>query len=201
MRMLAFIACLSLAVTVLAPKATHNAEASESPVTTLQAAIDGEPPSTVKPTVEPTPTPSAHPVVMTPVQQLQAFVEAAMSTPTPTPEAPRVVVKEATVVKTQVISTSSHQALMEAAGIAASDYAAVEYIVAHESGWNATVWNRGGSGAYGLGQALGPQKMAPYGDDYMTNPVTQLRWADDYAKNRYGGWQGAHAFWQAKHWW
>ena len=90
---------------------------------------------------------------------------------------------------------------MRAAGIAESDFGYVDAIITRESGWGVTKWNRAGSGAYGLGQALPASKMAPYGADYMTNPVTQLRWANAYAVNRYGSWANAYNFWMVRHWW
>jgi hypothetical protein len=95
----------------------------------------------------------------------------------------------------------SHADWMRAAGIAESDFSYVEAIINRESGWGVTKWNRAGSGAYGLGQALPATKMAPYGADYMTNPVTQLRWANAYAVNRYGTWAKAYSFWMARHYW
>lgn len=66
-------------------------------------------------------------------------------------------------------------------------------LIGRESGGVVTKWNYQGSGAYGLGQALPPSKMAPYGRDYMTNGVTQIRWMNDYVR-KYGGWCGANAF-------
>jgi hypothetical protein len=42
------------------------------------------------------------------------------------------------------------------------------------------------SGAYGLGQALPPEKMASAGDDWKTNPMTQLKWVARYIEERYG---------------
>ncbi len=35
--------------------------------------------------------------------------------------------------------------------------------------------------------------MASAGSDYMTNPVTQLKWCHEYAQG-YGGWHKAAAF-------
>lgn len=90
---------------------------------------------------------------------------------------------------------------MKSAGIAESDYKYVEYIVSKESTWNHLVWNGGGSGAYGLCQSLPASKMASAGADYMTNPVTQLRWCDSYAKERYGSWYNAYNTWIAQQWW
>jgi TolA-binding protein len=91
---------------------------------------------------------------------------------------------------------------MNQAGIPASDHAAVDYIVSHEGGWHGTTrWNTAGSGAYGLCQALPASKMASAGSDYMTNPITQLRWCHGYAQQRYGGWWSAYNFWLKNHWW
>jgi len=58
-----------------------------------------------------------------------------------------------------------------------------------------------GSGAYGLCQALPAAKMASAGEDYMDNPVTQLKWCDGYASGRYGSWGEAFAFWKENKWW
>jgi hypothetical protein len=90
---------------------------------------------------------------------------------------------------------------MRAAGISPADFAYVDYIISHESGWGYTKWNRAGSGAYGLCQAKPASKMSSAGDDYMTSPITQLKWCSNYAKSRYGGWAGAYEAWRAKHWW
>jgi uncharacterized protein YabE (DUF348 family) len=89
--------------------------------------------------------------------------------------------------------------LMAAAGISESDYAYVDYIVSKESGWRPGAFNSG-SGAYGLCQSLPASKMASAGADYLTNPVTQLRWCAGYS-SRYGGWQGAYNAWLDQGWW
>ena len=58
-------------------------------------------------------------------------------------------------------------------------------IVERESRWRVDAVNRR-SGAYGLPQALPGSKMARYGSDWRTNPVTQLRWMAGYVHGRYG---------------
>src|SRR5581483_4710573 len=68
--------------------------------------------------------------------------------------------------------------IMAAAGISSGDYAYVNFIVSHESGWRPNAANP--SGAYGLCQALPGSKMASAGGDWATNPVTQLRWCTGY---------------------
>jgi hypothetical protein len=113
------------------------------------------------------------------------------------------------------------QAVMAAAGIPESDYAYVDFILSHESGWCPTKWQGqigycppyfqdlhplDGKFGYGLGQATPPIKMSGFGADWKTNVVTQLKWADSYAKARnfspYGkGWRAAYEYWQDnKHW-
>jgi hypothetical protein len=95
----------------------------------------------------------------------------------------------------------THADWMRAAGISESDFGYVDYIISHESGWVYAKYNYAGSGAYGLGQAYPASKMAVYGSDYMTNPVTQLKWANAYAVGRYGSWAGAYAHWLTYHRW
>ena len=112
------------------------------------------------------------------------------------------VVTEAPIVQVEIKGTKvelppgSHTDWMAMAGIAESDYGAVNYIISHESGWRVTA--KGMGGAYGLPQALPGSKMASAGADWATNPITQLRWFKQYC-NRYGGIQGAYAHWLKYH--
>lgn len=89
---------------------------------------------------------------------------------------------------------------MRAAGISDSDFGYVDYIISHESGWNYHAVNRS-SGAYGLPQSLPAGKLASAGADWRDNPVTQLRWANNYAVGRYGSWEAAYHFWTVNRWW
>lgn len=95
---------------------------------------------------------------------------------------------------------SNIQALMAAAGISASDFAYVDYIVRHESGWRANA-TEPTTYAYGLCQSLPASKMASAGADWQTNPVTQLRWCNAYAVGTYKGWANAYRFWISHRWW
>ncbi len=99
------------------------------------------------------------------------------------------------------LPSGSHEDWMAAAGISSSDYGYVEYIISRESGWSPMKYNYGGSGAYGLCQALPGSKMASAGSDWKTNPITQLRWCSSYATRKYGSWSGAYRFWINNHWW
>lgn len=84
------------------------------------------------------------------------------------------------------------------AGVSEADLEAAIELIYHESGCRVDAENAG-SGAYGIPQALPGSKMAVMGDDWQTNPVTQIRWMNQYV-GRYGGWQGAMTWWWEHHW-
>ncbi len=54
-----------------------------------------------------------------------------------------------------------------------------------ESHWNYKSHNRR-SGAHGIAQALPATKMNSTGTDWLTNPVTQIKWGLNYVAQRYG---------------
>ncbi len=85
------------------------------------------------------------------------------------------------------------------AGVSEEDLDAALYIIYHESACRVDAENAG-SGAYGIPQALPGYKMQKMGDDWQTNPITQIRWMIDYVQHRYGGWQGALQFKQTHGW-
>ena len=70
-----------------------------------------------------------------------------------------------------------------------------------ESDWRWWAQNPS-SGAYGIPQSLPADKMASAGEDWRTNPVTQIHWGLEYIKLSYGTPCGAWEFWQAQdpHW-
>jgi hypothetical protein len=96
------------------------------------------------------------------------------------------------------LASGSHTDWMAAAGISPSDYSYADYIMDHESSWNYLAVNS--IGATGVCQSLPGSKMASAGADYLTNPITQLRWCNSYAA-KYGGWYGSYIFWVANHYW
>lgn len=63
---------------------------------------------------------------------------------------------------------------------------------ARESGWRVEAYNAS-SGAGGIPQALPFSKIAAFGADYETNPVTQINWGLSYISGRYGTPCGAWA--------
>jgi hypothetical protein len=67
-----------------------------------------------------------------------------------------------------------------------------------ESGWSQFAYNR--SGAQGIPQAMPGKKMAKFGKDWRTNPVTQIKWGLDYIKHVYNSPCSAWNFWQNHQW-
>lgn len=68
-----------------------------------------------------------------------------------------------------------------------------------ESGWDESAYNSG-SGAYGIPQSLPGDKMAANGDDWETNPATQIAWGLDYIDGRYGNPCGAWSHSESNGW-
>lgn len=80
------------------------------------------------------------------------------------------------------------------AGVSELDLEVALDLIYRESGCRVDAKNAS-SGAYGIPQSLPGNKMAEFGADWETNPVTQIRWMTKYVNNRYGGWQQALDFW------
>jgi hypothetical protein len=75
-------------------------------------------------------------------------------------------------------------ALMLEAGFELEQFPCLNKLYDRESGWNYKATNRS-SGAYGIPQSLPGNKMAKFGDDWKTNPATQIKWGLDYIEGRY----------------
>lgn len=96
-------------------------------------------------------------------------------------------------------ATGDHAHWMKQAHIPERDWAAINYIVSAESGWNPHAVNPS-SGTYGLGQMQG------YNLHYYTkhgakgNPIAQLMGIMDYIHERYGSVAHAVAFRKAHNW-
>lgn len=73
-----------------------------------------------------------------------------------------------------------------------SEYSCLVALWNRESRWN-TYAENSSSGAYGIPQALPGSKMASAGDDWRTNPATQITWGIGYIAARYvtpcGAWE------------
>ena len=83
--------------------------------------------------------------------------------------------------------------------IGQTQYDCINVIWTHESKWNPTAGNPV-SGAYGIPQAVPGSKMAAFGSNWRTSPLTQVKWGIWYVYNRYGSACGAYEFWSAHGW-
>ena len=71
-----------------------------------------------------------------------------------------------------------------ASGATKKQWTCLRILWTRESHWNYKARNHRG-GAYGIAQAYPAKKMASIGDDWKTNPATQIRWGLKYIKHRY----------------
>jgi hypothetical protein len=70
-------------------------------------------------------------------------------------------------------------------GFGSDQWPYLDALWTRESGWDHLAENPR-SGAYGIPQSLPGTKMAVVGDDWLTNPDTQIRWGLAYIGARYG---------------
>ena len=124
-----------------------------------------------------------------------------VETKTVRPKVPETVTRsnERKTTRTQAPRASSGSARDIARSIFGSQFSCADALIQKESSWNVQATNPS-SGAYGLGQALPPSKMAPYGSDWRTSAQTQLTWMADYVSARYGGVCNAWAHSQQHNW-
>jgi hypothetical protein len=90
-------------------------------------------------------------------------------------------------------------ALMLDAGFGLDQMTCLEKLWTKESGWNEKAANSS-TGAYGIPQALPGSKMQSAGDDWKTNPATQIKWGLGYVKGRYDTPCGAWSHFQSEGW-
>jgi hypothetical protein len=84
-------------------------------------------------------------------------------------------------------------------GWSQSQFSCLEKLWNKESRWKVSADNPT-STAYGIPQALPGNRMAAYGKDWRTNPVTQIKWGLDYIEATYGSPCSAWSHSQAKGW-
>lgn len=82
--------------------------------------------------------------------------------------------------------------------IGIKQYNCINYVWTRESKWNP----RAGvpSGAYGIPQAFPGSKMAKFGSNWRTSPLTQVKWGIWYVNDRYGSACSAYSFFRAHGW-
>jgi hypothetical protein len=86
--------------------------------------------------------------------------------------------------------------MVVARGWGVEEYDCLVSLWQKESGWNVYAHNAS-SGAYGIPQSLPGSKMASVGEDWATNPATQITWGLGYIQGRYatpcGAWNASLA--------
>lgn len=75
--------------------------------------------------------------------------------------------------------------MLQAGGLGDEEFNCLVALWNRESGWNVYA-NNPSSGAYGIPQSLPGSKMASAGEDWATNPATQISWGLSYILGRYG---------------
>lgn len=146
----------------------------------------------------PNPTPT-NPMITTPlVQDLtpvksEDVVVSADSNETvsaPDPRAPIYYGKDS--MKEGIFRVYDTPRAMEEAGIAESDRETVDYMLTNGM-WGSWVYKMGNSNFRLFNTPDANLQLA--GEDYVDNPVTQLKSAQIYVTQKYGSWQKAQAFW------
>jgi hypothetical protein len=84
------------------------------------------------------------------------------------------------------------------ARIGTRQYNCINAIFTAESKWNPLAGKV--TGAYGIPQAFPGSKMAAYGSNWRTSPITQVKWGIWYVDDRYGSACAAWDFWEAHGW-
>lgn len=77
------------------------------------------------------------------------------------------------------------KALLSDYGWSSDQFGCLDSLWTKESKWQVDAANPTSS-AYGIPQALPGSKMASAGDDWATNPATQIKWGLGYIQGRYG---------------
>ncbi len=110
-------------------------------------------------------------------------------------EAQRVAALEAALADPQ----ETGRAMAAERGWTGEQFQCLDSLWTKESDWTPTADNPT-SDAYGIPQSLPGEKMAEAGDDWATNPITQISWGLTYIRDVYGTPCGAWAHSQATDW-
>ena len=79
-----------------------------------------------------------------------------------------------------------------------TQFGCLDRIFHYESGWRVRAGTP--NGAYGIPQAYPGYKMRSEGSDWLTNPMTQVRWGIKYVHAKYGSPCNAWTFKQQHGW-
>jgi hypothetical protein len=174
---------LRLTIPVASPRSAAKASASRAAELKTEMAAVQTPAATASPTAAASPTASP------------TGSRAATASPTATPQPTPTATASAPSGSPRQIA----QAMLGSFGWSSSQFACLDPLWAHESGWSVTAHNAS-SGAYGIPQALPGSKMASAGPDWQTNATTQIKWGLRYIKGTYGSPCAAYSHEQSTGW-
>jgi len=106
---------------------------------------------------------------------------------------------EAAAAAARADTRSAGRELAAQRGWTGGQFSCLERLWTKESGWKHTADNPTSS-AYGIPQALPGKKMASAGEDWETNPLTQITWGLGYIEQVYGTPCAAWAHSRATNW-
>ena len=177
-------------VIVLGPAVVIVPRAMADPVSTTAAPV-AQFADVAWPSLTPTPDPTP---AATPATSPTASPALALA-PTPRPTARP---------KPKYRDTVENARLYVKRTIGLTQYNCIDQIWYHESRWNPrAIYPAGGDPAtasYGIPQAHPGIKMAAFGSNWRTSPLTQVKWGIWYVDSRYGSACAAYAF-KAAHGW
>ena len=173
----AFVIVLDAAVVVVPQAMADQGSASRGSGALTAEAASQSPVPAIDPT--PLPTPSATP------------------TPTPTPT-PKPTPKPTAKPKVKYVDSVANARIYIKHRIGVTQYNCIDLIFQHESKWNPRAMHPSNgnpaTASYGIPQAHPGIKMAAYGSNWRTSPLTQVKWGIWYVNNRYGSACAAEAF-------
>lgn len=129
-------------------------------------------------------------------------VAAAPETPNPTPPTPTPTTAPAPVTQPPapaygedpnnpgVFVVFDKEIVMNQAGVPADQQTDANTLISKRLNWRYKVAGSPDANLCGIAPIV---KMATAGTDYLTNPVTQLNWCNQYAQGHYGSWAAALA--------
>ncbi len=138
----------------------------------------------------PTPSPTASPSP-TPTPTL---TPSPSPSPSPTPK-PTAKPKPKPIIFPDTVLGARHYVIYR---VGQRQYNCINYVWTRESKWNPRAGTP--SGAYGIPQAFPGSKMAAFGKNWLTSPLTQVKWGLWYVNDRYGSACAAYSFFVANGW-
>ena len=182
--------------TVLAAQHSHKTRLARTELALAMTSPHAAKPGVATAPNKPTVTAAAKKPAVAAAAKKSATSVAATESPAPT-------ATQSTPAFTKPASSGSPQqiaqGLLSSFSWSASQFACLNPLWQHESGWSVSAQNAG-SGAYGIPQAMPGSRMASAGPNWQTSATTQIKWGLQYIKSTYGSPCAAWSHEQATGW-